>query len=234
MGASVSIAKLQQNLTDRGYDVGIVDGKLGARTFQGLAEYVSGGVAPDGTGGLIALDARGVLVDRLHFIHFFAQISHESGFRPREENLNYSVEGLVKTFPGRITAAQARKIGRTGTQRADKEAIGNTVYGGEWGKKNLGNVEPGDGYKYRGRGMIQLTGRANYAALGAAYELNPDLLLTPAGSMRAAIEFWKSRKINVPAAKDDVKAVTKLINGGSNGLAERIALTDKLKAIWPA
>jgi putative chitinase len=230
----MSVSDLQQNLTDKGYDVGVIDGKLGALTFQGLAEYVSGGVAPLGIGGLLALDTPNLLTQRLHFVHFFAQISHESGFKPQEENLNYSPQGLKTTFKSRISDAQCQQFGRTAQHPADKRSIANTVYGGAWGLKNLGNTQPGDGYLFRGRGLIQMTGRANYTALGAAYAINPDLLLTPAGSMRAAIQFWTQRKINVPAAADDVRAVTLLVNGGLNGLADRTALTNRIKAIWPA
>lgn len=230
----MSISDLQQNLTDKGYDVGVIDGKLGALTFQALAEYVSGNVAPAGVGGLVALDSPGVLVEPLDFIHFFAQVSYESGFKPQEENLNYSAQGLRATFGAdRITDAQCQEYGRDAQHPADKQGIANTVYGGPWGLKNLGNTQPGDGYLFRGRGLIQVTGRANYAALGAAYALNPDLLLTPSGSMKAAIQFWAMRKIDVPAEADDVRAVTLLVNGGLNGLVERAALTDKIKAIWP-
>lgn len=230
----MSISDLQQNLTNKGYDVGVIDGKLGALTFQALAEYVSGNVAPAGVGGLIALDSPGVLAQPLDFIHFFAQVSYESGFKPQEENLNYSAEGLRATFgPNRITDAQCQQFGRTAQHPADKQGIANTVYGGPWGLKNLGNTQPGDGYLFRGRGLIQMTGRANYASLGSAYVINPDLLLTPSGSIKAAMEFWAMRKINIPAEADNVQAVTQLVNGGLNGLPDRIALTNRIKAIWP-
>ncbi len=231
----MSVSILQQHLIDKGYDVGIVDGKLGALTFQGLAEYVSGNVAPDGTGDLLALVLPRAMSQRLEYIHFFAQVSHESGFKPQSENLNYSAAGLRATFSkARITDAQCQKFGRSATQAADKVSIGNTVYGGTWGKTNLGNTQPGDGYRYRGRGLIQLTGRANYHALGTAYEVNPDLLLTPAGSIAGAVDFWTSKGLNALAATDSVSKVTLRINGGDKGLAERKALTDKIKAIWPA
>ncbi len=230
----MSVSILQQNLIDKGYDVGIVDGKLGALTFQGLAEYVSSNVAPDGTGDLLALVLPKAMSQRLEYIHFFAQVSHESGFKPQSENLNYSAAGLRATFSkARITDAQCQKFGRSASQPADKVSIGNTIYGGTWGAKNLGNTQPGDGYKYRGRGLIQLTGRANYHALGVAYEINPDLLLTPAGSIAAAVDFWTSKGLNALAQTDSVSKVTLRINGGDKGLAERKALTDKIKAIWP-
>lgn len=232
---SMSVSILQQNLIGKGYDVGIVDGKLGALTFQGLAEFVSSNVAPEGTGDLLALSLPGAMNQRLEYIHFFAQVAHESGFRPQSENLNYSADGLKSTFSrARISAAQCDQFGRTGSHPADKVAIGNAVYGGTWGANNLGNTQPGDGYRFRGRGLIQLTGRANYKALGAIYELNPDLLLTPAGSVAAAVDFWVSRGIKTPALADDIVRVTKLINGGAKGLPARTSLTNRIKAIWPA
>lgn len=84
--------------------------------------------------------------------HFLAQIGHESnGLKSVTESLNYSVDGLLKTFSrSRISEADAKKYGRTATQPANQEMIANTVYGGEWGLKNLGNSQPGDGFKFRG------------------------------------------------------------------------------------
>ena len=95
--------------------------------------------------------------------HFLAQIDHESkGLTSLTESLNYSVEGLLSTFSRkRISEADALKYGRTKTQRANQKAIANIIYGGEWGRLNLGNTEPGDGWKYRGRGALMCTGRAN-------------------------------------------------------------------------
>lgn len=230
----MSVSDLQQNLINKGYDAGMVDGKLGALTFQALAEFVSGGVAPDGTGDLLALSLPKVMSQRLEYIHFFAQVSHESGFKPQSENLNYSAEGLRSTFSkARISDAQCRQFGRTASHPADRIAIGNTIYGGTWGADNLGNTQPGDGHRFRGRGLIQLTGRANYRALGAIYELNPDLLLSPAGSVAAAVDFWVTRGLKTPALADDVAAVTRRINGGTRGLAARTSLTNRIKAIWP-
>lgn len=84
--------------------------------------------------------------------HFIAQVGHESnGFKSLRENLNYSVEGLLKTFSrSRISIEEANAYGRTSSQPANQEMIANIVYGGEWGRKNLGNTQEGDGWKYRG------------------------------------------------------------------------------------
>lgn len=235
-GKPMSVQDLQTNLRTKGYDPGPVDGQLGPRTFQALAAYISDGRAPAGSGLLIAQYAdEGGLNTRLRLIHFFAQVSHESGFRPVAESLNYSVAGLKQTFSAsRISRAQCEALGRAPGRAADQQAIANAVYGGAWGATNLGNTQPGDGWRYRGRGLIQLTGRANYARTGAAWEADPDQVVTPAGSVHCAIDYWRTRGLNAAADADDVTRVTRLINGGVLGLAERTALTDRGKTVWPA
>ena len=160
--------------------------------------------------------------------HFLAQIGHESnGLKSLRENLNYNVEGLLKTFSrSRISVEEANAYGRTSTHPANQEMIANTVYGKEWGRKNLGNTQEGDGWKYRGRGLIMLTGRANYAEADKA--LNFDLVNRPERvaednviAALAACWFWESRGLNELADKDDLLAITKRINGGTKGLADR-------------
>ncbi len=93
------------------------------------------------------------------------------------------------------------------------------------GRNDLGNIHPGDGRKYKGRGLIQLTGRANYRVigekLGLPLEDEPVIAAEPATSLKIACEYWKSRKINDPAGRDDLIRVTKLVNGGLNGLEDR-------------
>lgn len=158
---------------------------------------------------------------------FLSQIGHESGgMSTLEEGLNYSVDALLKLFGRhRISQDDCLKYGRTATQRADQEAIANLLYGGEWGRKNLGNTEPGDGWRYRGRGLKQLTGRANYTACGQAIgeDLinNPDRLLQPVNAALSAGWFWHSNNCNALADKGDIPALTKKINGGNFGLAQR-------------
>lgn len=93
-------------------------------------------------------------------------------YEPLSENLNYSVAALTSKFSNRISVADAQKYGRSAMQPANQEAIANTIYGGNWGKENLGNTQTGDGWKYRGRGLTQITGRRNYAKFG--YENNPE------------------------------------------------------------
>jgi putative chitinase len=157
-------------------------------------------------------------------------MAHESGgFATLRESLNYSAAALVSLFGRhRISSADAERYGRTASHAADQVALANILYGGEWGKGNLGNIKPGDGWKFRGRGLKQLTGASNYAACGVALGIplleNPDLLLLPENAAASAGWFWHSRRLNALADARDVAAMTKAVNGGSNGLAERTAL----------
>lgn len=165
---------------------------------------------------------------------FLAQIGHEcGGFMRFEENLNYSPAGLLKTFgPHRITAQQASEFGRTPQHRANQREIANCVYGGAWGAKNLGNTHPGDGWTYRGRGPKQITGRYNYTkanqTIGQRFGVDlvgdPDLLQTPKIGIYAAADFWQSHGLSDLTDSRQYDRVTKTVNGGLNGHAERMAL----------
>ena len=105
------------------------------------------------------------------------------------------------------------------------------------GRPDLGNTQPGDGVRFKGRGLLQLTGRANYREmgriLGLALEDQPELAADPAISLRIACEYWRSRSINALADKDDLEAVTRKVNGGLNGLADRRAYLARARTIWP-
>lgn len=160
---------------------------------------------------------------------FIGQCQHESGnFRRVRENLNYSARALRSIFgKHRITDAECEKYGRTDDHPADKEMIANTIYGGDWGAKNLGNTEPGDGWQYSGRGVIQLTGRANYQrlsdAVGVDFISNPHFLEKPEYAILSAGWFWDSRGLNKYADDKDWLTLTKRINGGTIGLEDRVA-----------
>ncbi len=103
------------------------------------------------------------------------------------------------------------------------------------GRKDLGNTVPGDGVKYKGRGYIQLTGRANYTAAGKALNMDliddPSQLLDPMKAMLVSQWFWDTRKLDSYADKDDLKGITKIINGGSNGIAHREKCVNVFKRI---
>jgi putative chitinase len=161
---------------------------------------------------------------------FLSQIGHESaGLSQLQESLNYSVDGLLRTFSRhRISQHDAMQYGRRNGHAADQKAIANIVYGGAFGREKLGNTQPGDGWLYRGRGAKQLTGRDNYKrcghALGIDLLANPDLLLQPADAMLSAGWFWSTMKLNELADLGDVQGMTRKVNGGVNGLAQREAL----------
>ncbi|AKL13283.1 TPA: glycoside hydrolase family 19 protein [Kluyvera intermedia] len=166
--------------------------------------------------------------------HFLAQIGAESnGWRSVVESLNYSVAGLL-IFGDRLTAAQREKLGRKPGELALSPArqadIANIVYGGRYG-----NTQPGDGWKYRGRGLKQVTFRANYDACGKALGLdlvnNPDLLLLDQNAARSAGWFWSVNNCNSFADKDDIVGLTKRINGGTNGLDDRKARYSVAKSV---
>lgn len=170
---------------------------------------------------------------------FLSQVGHESGgLASLQENLNYKVEAILKLFGRhRISEEDARRYGRneaTG-QKADQKALADILYGGEFGRKNLGNTEPGDGSAFIGRGLKQLTGRSNYKrcgdAIGVDLIANPDLLLQPAYAALSAAWFWKTNNLNALADKGDVPGMTKRINGGTIGLDQRQALYTKAMAI---
>ena len=180
-------------------------------------------------GTLEAISAAAVrhgLNEPMVLAHWLGQMHVESaGFSRLAESLNYSVEGLLATFGRRrISEADCRRLGRTETRKADQIAIANLVYGGEWGRRQLGNTEAGDGWRFRGSGLIQTTGRANFRAIGR--ERNPDALREDiAVAAEAAAAFFAQARCLTPARADDVAAVTRAVNGGDHGLKERIAAT---------
>ena len=161
---------------------------------------------------------------------FLSQIGHESaGFTRLVENLDYSVEALLTMFGRhRITEEQARRYGRSAGQKANQMAIAETIYGGPWGAKHLGNTEPGDGARFIGRGLKQLTGRDNYhrcgLALGEDFVSSPHRLTMPINAALSAGWFWDVNGLNAMADRGDVHAMTKAVNGGVNGMDKRAAL----------
>lgn len=163
----------------------------------------------------------------LRIAHFLAQAAHESNdFNSLTENLNYTPQGLIATFgASRISVAQANLYGRTATRKANQEMIANIVYGGEWGRKNLGNTMAGDGWRFRGRGIFQLTGRANYENYkkfsGVDVIANPDLVSTINTAIDTACFFWKMQNLSVLADKNAIESITKKINTASLGLSDR-------------
>lgn len=160
---------------------------------------------------------------------FMAQICHEScGLTAFEENLNYRPEAILSTFNRKIqrfTAEQAQKYGRTTTHPADQVMIANIAYANRCGN---GAPDSGDGWFYHGRGAIQLTFHDNYFDFetdsGHHVITEPDLLLTPEVGIECAFWFWKKHGLDHFDDDDDVRAETRLVNGGEMGLAERQAV----------
>ena len=156
----------------------------------------------------------------LRLAHFLAQCAHESGgFKATIESLNYSAKGLLATFPKYFTAETAALYER----KAEK--IANIVYA-----NRMGNDDKADGWKYKGRGYIQLTGKSGYAAFDKIVPedilANPDLVASKYPLLSAAW-FWDSKNLNTLAdnGKSDavVTQITKKVNGGTIGLEDRIA-----------
>ena len=149
---------------------------------------------------------------------FIAQVGHESCQLTRlVENLNYSADALRKTWPSRFSMELASAVARK------PEQIANIAYG-----NRMGNTAPGEAWKYRGRGLIQITGKDNYRACGEALGLDliaqPELLEKPQHACMSAAWFWATSGLNTLADAGKFDAITQRINGGQNGSADRQAL----------
>lgn len=174
---------------------------------------------------------------------FISQCAHESmDFTAMSENLNYREETLNKVFPryfgpGKRNAAEYAK---------NPEKIANYVYMDEFRTSKLGNTQPGDGWRFRGRGLKQLTGRDNYTRFAKDYDMTAEeaavWVETKEGALASALWFWNTNKLNPIADTGNVAALTKKINGGDIGLADRqarytramAALGGKITAAAPA
>jgi putative chitinase len=169
------------------------------------------------------------IVQPIHKAHFLAQLAHESvGFTVVVENLNYSAKGLLSTFPKYFNAEQAARYAR------NPKAIASRAYANRMGN---GPETSADGWTFRGRGLIQLTGKDNYRLFSTHYYGDerllraPELVATPTVAADAAGWFWQRNRLNdlvdeddildLLADNDDIRSVTRRINGGYHGLADR-------------
>ena len=177
----------------------------------------------------------GINASELRVAHFMAQVLHETGALTLEyENLRYSAARLPKIWPQRFKPSGPLDPARYANQ---PEKLANEVYG-----RRMGNQQPGDGYLYRGRGLLQLTGKDSYARATTflqRWERNapslvraPDAVVSAAWCLHVAAAEWAARGCNQAADNDDVAQVTCLINGGSIGLPDRILWTGKTRRIW--
>jgi putative chitinase len=185
--------------------------------------------------GQATLDQFGISVNPLRVAHFMAQVLHESGgLTIQFENLNYSAERLPKVWPKRFLP--------TGTLDPalfahNPERLANEVYG-----NRMGNVAPGDGFLYRGRGLLQLTGKDSYAEATSIlrnsipdtpdFTSDPDAVIAARWCLGVAAAEWDSKGCNALADKDSIYSITKAINGGLIGLAERTEWCKRTKFIW--
>ncbi|MEM7251900.1 MAG: glycoside hydrolase family 19 protein [Pseudomonadota bacterium] len=170
----------------------------------------------------------GIARSKVRLSHFFAQILHESGsLRFDSENLNYSAKALRLVFGKYFkTEAEAAEYAR------QPERIANRVYARRMGN---GVEASGDGWRYRGRGFIQLTGKKNYQAF-AKWMKDPAIVDSPQlvasdYPVHSAVFFWDTNQLNKLADKDDVRKVTRRVNGGYNGLAHRQELHHKANGL---
>ncbi len=185
--------------------------------------------------GQAVFDRYGISQTPLRVAHFMAQILHESGgLAIQFENLNYSAGRLPKVWPSRFKPSGALD---PSAYANNPQKLANEVYGGR-----MGNSGPNDGYTYRGRGLLQLTGKASYQEATAILRRDnpaaPDLVAAPDEVIGAewclavAAAEWAAKGCNVLADQDDIRRITRAINGGLIGLAERMEWASRTKAVW--
>lgn len=197
-----------------------------------LLRKFAGAKAPQATIDAIAKTAPVVLkkygiTTPLRLAHFFAQLAHESGaFTIREENLRYSAKRIAQVWPTRPAAVKLAN---------NPEGLANSVYANRMGN---GGPSSGDGYRYRGRGLAQHTGKDGYAAIERITNLplvdNPELVNDPRYLLECAAAFWQWKKLAPLADRDDIVGVTKRWNGGQIGIADRRAWLAKAKKLFTA
>ncbi len=185
--------------------------------------------------GQAILDRSAISATALRSAHFMAQILHESGgLTVQFENLNYSPERLSKVWPTRF-----RPTGPLDPAEyaRNPQKLANEVYGGR-----IGNIGPNDGFTYRGRGLMQLTGRASYeeatrtlrqdSPTAPDFVANPDDIIISQWCLAVAASEWVRKGCNALADQDNIRAITRAINGGQIGLAERMEWAKRTKIFW--
>lgn len=231
----MDVKRLQQRLADAGFYHQTVDGGLGKGSYAALFSYMARtdlgaqGIA-FGTGCVANLAGAGITTE-LRLAHFLAQTATETGgYKTLEENLAYSAAGLMAIFPKYFPSLKS-----TAGFVMNPRPVALKVYSDRLGN---GPASSGDGWDFRGRGLIQLTGRANYEARGdeanVPLESMPELAADPILSVKLACLYWTSRGINDAADADDVTTVRKLVNGGTTGLDDaKIHLARAKKILLP-
>lgn len=164
---------------------------------------------------------------------FLAQVGHESaGLTTMVENLNYGATGLAQTWPKRFRGSNGKPNPLAINIQRKPEMIANHVYANRLGN---GPVESGDGWRYRGRGLIQTTGKVNYAKLGAALGVDivaaPEAVELPELACMSAAYFWDSHGLNTRADAGKFADITLVINGGNHGQVDRLARWKRIKQV---
>ena len=209
--------------------------KVSAQQLQRLAPSARSSYRNAFANGQAVLDRAGISATKIRMAHFMAQVLHEcGGLTIQFENLNYSAERLPKVWPSRFLPK-----GPLDPQHYAHNAqkLANEVYG-----KRMGNTAAGDGYTYRGRGLLQLTGKDSYRLAtvhlrqhlpGAPdFVQKPDEVIGEAWCLAIAASEWAAKGCNALADRDDIRKVTRAINGGQIGLADRIEWLKRTRAVW--
>lgn len=181
------------------------------------------------------LDQAKISATPLRLAHFMAQILHESGgLSVQFENLNYSALRLPKVWPSRF---KPKGPLNPADYANNPQKLANEVYGGR-----MGNSAPNDGFTYRGRGLLQLTGKASYQEATTIlrrtdpaapdFAANPDEVISAKWCLAIAASEWVAKNCNAFADQDDIRKVTRAINGGLIGLAERTEWLRRTRAVW--
>ncbi len=174
----------------------------------------------------------------LRLAAFFGQLHHESKLIPQQENLNYSAKRLLEVFKRDFDTNRDKWLSPQEKEKVrgligHPDKIANFVYANQGGN---GNEASGDGWRYSGKGYIQITLKDNYRQLskdtGIDFLNNPELLLIEVNSLVAAVWFWNKHKLNYYADRQDYKTMTKIINGGLNGYTDRVKDITYYKTIF--
>ena len=198
-----------------------------------ITESLLMNLAPQNKKLKLWVDALNVILPKYNIVTlgrvaaFLAQVAHESaGFAALVENMNYSADALMRIWPKRFDIKTAQQYARK------PEKIANRAYANRMGN---GDEVSGEGWKYRGRGLIQITGKENYTRLSKFLGKTLDETVTYCGTIEGAIEsacfYWKTMGLNELADKGDMIAITKIINGGTLGLDDRLNKYKKCLAV---
>jgi putative chitinase len=182
------------------------------------------------------MDRAGMTANPVRACMALANFGHETnGGRRLIESLDYSPDRLAAVFGKRATTRALDACRRVG-HPADQKAIAEEVYGGDWGRKNLGNRLPGEAWQHIGRGLIQITGKWNYAKVARVLGVEPtaewvDSIGTPEGAAQTACIWWSRMGLNFVADSGDLPKLRKAVNGGSVGLEDVKHRYDQARAL---